>query len=935
MSHFNRITYSVLPNLQKMKVLTIFRVSVFLILINLGVDIVWSTAVFEARTEHINDNHALFRDHGIVLSQTTFYHVRFEVDIGAIYKLVSESSRTLSDLRQKARAVYELDDKYAMALLEAENSSDVNNVTAYFAAAITNNDYILRSAEQVFNRTKARIDSTVETLPALGNLAGANMYHQRFKRSPGAAHLLRYLKDGQIETSPTDDHRFQDLHIRPKREVVGWVGLAVGMAALGLAIRETVRIDYLEDKVKNVVESQNRIVDSLEILQDDGKLLNIKLDSIKAMAMANHGKASIKLMMQTYTLDQELNNFYNQLNSAVTSAQHKRLAPGLISGQALKKLFKRVIDFAKEKGQNHFLKSASDLYQIDTSFGYNENTQKLVLYVHVPMCPIGAHLELKEYVPFPIMQSLDLNETILPIVGEGRFIATMPQKRGELSQNEKFRIMTENEISQCHRLGDIRLCGGRNTLRKDIFNTCIGSMLRKDSKAISRNCNFEYSPFREYVTRLSPNQWLVMTKESLSINVNCMIGSNLKSHKVSLFGQTKLTLPENCEITLKDHVLSTDWNVEEDFQIEMNTWTGPAFEGIDFNDPFLRSAYLNLINSTLSFKKSDLQLLKVDKVVESAEVKGLLDFVSAMNPIPAITGMFGQVTGFSNVQLMVNIVLAIVILCIIIFLLQKTKICNLLSKCCCCVCQSAGATIGTMGDNLRASTASLANKIEEQMEKISISKEKIAETQKKARRLFKWRKNDHQEGNRTNGMAMGLEPGADVSKVNTIPLSTDSAGASSLALPIFKPNIPPDGFYDRVMKTSSQVGDGETYTVPPTERNYPHLGGPDYTSPQFRAQTPINGLRFGPDRFLDDDQLSFDTEKSQTLSRKSLKSALSTTSLFRDPSAVSPVKFEMAPRMVRKEKCLIKNVTEKGLRRSDFECTLHDPIEGCHGTFRK
>jgi len=31
----------------------------------------------------------------------------------------------------------------------------------------------------------------------------------------------------------------------------------------------------------------------------------------------------------------------------------------------------------------------------------------------------------------------------------------------------------------------------------------------------------------------------------------------------------------------------------------------------------------------------------------------------------------------------------------------------------------------------------------------------------------------------------------------------------------------------------------------------------------------------------------------------------------------------------------IKNVTEKGLRRSDFECTLHDPIEGCHGTFRK
>ena len=164
-----------------------------------------------------------------------------------------------------------------------------------------------------------------------------------------------------------------------------------------------------------------------------------------------------------------------------------------------------------------------------------------------------------------------------------------------------------------------------------------------------------------------------MTKESLSINVNCMIGSNLKSHKVSLFGQTKLTLPENCEITLKDHVLSTDWNVEEDFQIEMNTWTGPAFEGIDFNDPFLRSAYLNLINSTLSFKKSDLQLLKVDKVVESAEVKGLLDFVSAMNPIPAITGMFGQVTGFSNVQLMVNIVLAIVILCIIIFLLQKTK----------------------------------------------------------------------------------------------------------------------------------------------------------------------------------------------------------------------------------------------------------------------
>ena len=875
----------------------------------------------EAKAEPFTENHALFRDAGIVLSQTTFYHIRFEVDVGSILSQIENATAEVNRMQRESDEAFRRDGRYQLALLEAResNMSGLTDESAYYMSVATNNDYVLRSASQLINRTSKRLLGTVESLPPLGNMAGKNLHHQRFRKSPGAEHLIHHLDQGSLVESESGDARFGHLHLkRERREVAGVLGIVIGSVALGLAVRNSIKVDYLEEKVKDVVSSTNKIVDSFQLMQDDGKLLRLDLESLKVMTYSMATKSVNKLTMATYNMNEGLNDFYHQLDAAVTSAQHQRLAPGLISGDNLQLLFDKVKGFAEANDQTMFLQHPSDLYQIDTSFGYSKESKKLLFYVHVPMSKRGQYLTLREYIPFPVLQSLTLNSTILPVVGEGRYIATLPQIQGDKSDQEQFRIMTDSELLKCRKLGDYHLCGGRNTLRKDIFNTCIGSMLRKSSEAITKSCDFEYQPFREYVARLSPNEWLVMTKEQLSLNVNCFVGQTPISHKISLFGQTKLSLPENCHVFLSDHVLSTDWNLEEDYEINISTWPGPAFEGVNFNDDLLRKAYLNLINSTLSFKKSDLSFLKIEKMMESDNLKTVRDWFSNLSPVSAISDLLSKAAGVNSIVFAV-------------FCLISTISSILVLKYCGC-CQF----VGTMAKATGGTISNLAGSIKGSMADLSQAIEKKIDSTKPVPRFFK--KPDLSFLKKDRKPPLASAPILPTTIEENQPASDDSSVASSQPKPSLLPYFPQQDFYGQSVKTIQEDEDVKTtsFTLPETERAYPFLPPAIHSEPVFRPATPHRGLTYGPDEiYEDEEELSYRATAKPSLLQRT-KSCLSLASNFHESTPSSPSSPQTARAgIVNHSDCNIRNITTKGKKLTDFHCTLHDPVGGCSGIFIK
>jgi len=48
--------------------------------------------------------------------------------------------------------------------------------------------------------------------------------------------------------------------------------------------------------------------------------------------------------------------------------------------------------------------------------------------LHVPMVKEGQELGLKEFIPYPLKQSLKVNANIIPEVGDYRFLFIIPKK---------------------------------------------------------------------------------------------------------------------------------------------------------------------------------------------------------------------------------------------------------------------------------------------------------------------------------------------------------------------------------------------------------------------------------------------------------------------------------------------------------------------------
>ena len=386
--------------------------------------------------------------------------------------------------------------------------------------------------------------------------------------------FMRYSKQlkglfSSVPTGQQDSHPDNYLHTMTKRDL----GFLLGGFAMFNSFRNSHRIDELESQLSSLSSSHNQMVDSVNMLTSGYNQLQISTKLILRLTNVLLQSNNRRLMAGAFNLADRLRDTVDRVVAIITSGQRRKVNPRLLDGEELIKIFKALQEKARNMNAEMILQEPTDLFEVEVSYAFDPLKYRFELVLHVPLILRSESLKLYEHVNFPLYESLGLNATIIPKVSESKFLAVLPKNSGTSQKDgiasHMYRVLDSAELQSCNRIRDVYLCGLRNTLKIDFESSCIGALWLQNNDLILKNCEMEILPPQEYVAKVGPREWLIMSHKPVSRTLQC--GSNFVK-PLLIENQTLLRLPENCNLQLSRYVLSTDINVHLDFKVDVMSW---------------------------------------------------------------------------------------------------------------------------------------------------------------------------------------------------------------------------------------------------------------------------------------------------------------------------------------------------------------------------
>lgn len=548
-------------------------------------------------------NQILFRERGTIINKATFLHVKFFMNMSLI-------------LEELEHVIQRLNETFLM-----ESKRSIEPIPSFLLGSeMVGKESLWKASEiEALYSTRSK-DGVVIT----------GLLLQMFERN------YNELKDA-LNVMPKESDYASNGH-RQKRLILGEL---FGGAALAIGVRNVGKISVIEKSLHNFTRKYNKLIDSTQLLADKHEQLVLDSAILKQLILMLEGRNYHKIMALVTVLNDRLTKLISNVHSVITSGQQHHVSTELISGEALIQLFNSISFKAQEMGCEMVLEDPSDFYDLESTYGYDKEGKEFAIYVHVPLVTKNERLRLLEYIPYPILQSLSLNATILPQTRKENLIALLPE---QVSQKEsvvpqhKFRILEELELENCHRIKTTYLCSGRNTLRTDIENSCIGSLWLREHSLITKNCDVRVTESTEFVARLSNNKWLVFSPLPFSTNIIC---GKSEHENLRLEVQTEIRLPEDCKVQLKRHVLTTDVNVFFGFAIKNYDWQfdGNIFDGLINNQEQLKEIFQTLLTSRTELRIKDLEGLKHYFEISQSYYSELWNMLKNLSFIPWFDGL--------------------------------------------------------------------------------------------------------------------------------------------------------------------------------------------------------------------------------------------------------------------------------------------------------
>jgi hypothetical protein len=415
----------------------------------------------------------------------------------------------------------------------------------------------------------------------------------------------------------TDTLEILPQHHVAKRSLAAF--LSFGSLVLGtlFGIRNAAQINMLTNDVNKIKEVQNLIIDSNKITQDKVTHLEHSISNITAL-LADFfldNPAVFESGVQR-TIFKAMEGFEILMNT-IQMAQTHRLSVRLMTQTTIIKLFQEIDVRAKAEGFQPMIEKHSDLFQIETSYLTGPNNQ-IVLIIHVPMVKEGHMLQLLQFIPFPLSQTMAYNSSITPKVGNQDLLA-IKTRRGQT----EYKVLSQSDLIGCTKLGTNYLCPERHILNTQLKDTCLGSLYNQHLDGVLQQCEFEITKSQEHVFALGNGQFLVSSPEPFHTSVEC--GS--ETHNIKISEMNQLQIQGGCQVQLRQHILLPELQLYADFNIIHFEWNWNPAELF----PQIHDDYINQIISTLqqagahSINIKDIQKWKIEH--QSDTFKPMINFI--------------------------------------------------------------------------------------------------------------------------------------------------------------------------------------------------------------------------------------------------------------------------------------------------------------------
>jgi len=398
-----------------------------------------------------------------------------------------------------------------------------------------------------------------------------------------------------------------------------FLDLLFGIAGTAFGIANQIEIAKINALIAKEVHRTDMLVDITQLHENHLYQLDLQIgntaSTLKQFIEYSPAVASQSLTQMLMYFD----DVQTKVEDGLEQAQLHRLSHKLFPNDVLESIKSNIDMTASKNNYISFVTKTTDLFQIPLSYVYQPGNKTISLLLHVPFVKAEYILNLNQYLPFPLSHNLSPNHSLTPAVGQYDILA--------YSGFETFKILSQSDLASCLKMGDTYFCKGRNDLRTDITETCLGSLYLQQAKGIQKNCKFEINPAKEQVFKLAFNKWAIATQKQYTTHQVC--GKNRKPMTIGP-GAT-ISLEPGCKVRLQSHILTADTYEETEITPTYFNWNWNASQIFPDMEPHQFSQAMQSLN--------DYGL----HIVDAADIAHHLKFENFNDPVPlTISNMFSN-----------------------------------------------------------------------------------------------------------------------------------------------------------------------------------------------------------------------------------------------------------------------------------------------------
>jgi len=404
------------------------------------------------------------------------------------------------------------------------------------------------------NTTEQALQSTVNHCNEEANKADKSVGHKRFWKRRARVNQWKQEEVASMQqrmeavTASTKDSAMSTRRRQPRHPAVAALGAIGGMF---INLWNTVELHRIRAEVEHLrtktarhalkIEANrvNTNRNSKNIQRLDETVRWISIQTLVNQKDAELFQAADFVITQAgITLD------------VITAGIDNRLAAGALVTAETDNILRDVQTAAREMGDEMLITKGWELLKCKVSLLPTDDNKSITAFIHVPSVEPGDLLDMYRYISLPVQTPEGIN---LQVKMDNNVIAMDRRTRSS------YRVMSDAQFLSCEALGEILICPNANvvTTTTDIdtrtgSDICLVSMWSQDYDNARRTCTMETVTPDLRAVQVGPNVFLVSTMTETPAWIRC---PKQEPFRISINGNTKLTLREDCILTTPHHRL--------------------------------------------------------------------------------------------------------------------------------------------------------------------------------------------------------------------------------------------------------------------------------------------------------------------------------------------------------------------------------------------